>query len=403
MEVDLKGVDPLRGLQEFPFRRLAALVAGTPPRAGLPVCDLSIGEPKHPPPALIAATVAAHAQAWNRYPPPTGTPEFRAAVARWLTRRFGLPDRALDPDREVLPLAGTKEGLFLLAQLVVSGTARPGRPAVLMPNPGYAVYAGAAAMAGAEPVALPTPAASGFLPDLDALDARLLERTALFYLCTPANPQGAVADEAYLARAVRLARRHGFVLAVDECYSEIWDRAPPPGALAAAWGEDGSLAQVLAFNSLSKRSSAAGLRSGFVAGDAAILARFAKVRAYAAPVQPLPLMAAAAALWGDEAHVEANRALYRAKIDLAERRLAGRLGFYRPPGGFFLWLDVGDGEAACRRLWQTAAIKVLPGGYLGEDDGKGENPGTPFIRAALVDAAEAIGPALDRLAGLAGR
>jgi N-succinyldiaminopimelate aminotransferase len=251
-------------------------------------------------------------------------------------------------------------------------------------------------VAGGEPVLLPATARTGFLPDLEAIPSALLDRTALFYLCSPANPQGVVADLDYLRRAVRLARRHGFVLAVDECYSELWNSAPPPGALEAALAEDGCLDHVLVFHSLSKRSSAAGLRSGFVAGDAAILTRLLRLRAYASPVQPLPLMAAATALWQDEAHVEANRALYRAKFEAAGRRLGNRFGFYRPAGGFFLWLDVGDGEAACRRLWREGGLRVLPGGYL-SGGADGTNTGSAYIRIALVDDLETVDAALVRL------
>ena len=265
-----------------------------------------------------------------------------------------------------------------------------------MPDPVYAVYYGAAVMAGAEPVLLPATAATDFLPDLEAIPSSLLERTALFYLCTPANPQGSVADLDYLRRAVRLARRHGFVLAVDECYSELWDTAPPPGALDAALAEDGRFDSVVVFHSLSKRSSAAGLRSGFVAGDADILTRLLRLRAYGSPVQPLPLLAAATALWQDEAHVEDNRARYRAKFDTAQRRLGNRFGFYRPAGGFFLWLDVGDGEAACRRLWCEGGIRVLPGGYLSVG-AQGANAGSAYIRVALVDEPALIDTALGRL------
>jgi N-succinyldiaminopimelate aminotransferase len=396
--------DRLDRLAEFPFRRLAALLDGAPPPADAEPVDLAIGEPRHAPPALLAEAVAANGHLWNRYPPVPGTPEYRAAVAGWLERRFGMPGGAVDRDREVLPLAGTKEGLFMLAAACVPEAAPGGgRPAVLMPSPVYAVYYGAALMAGAEPVLLPATPETGFLPDLASVPEEVLRRTALAYVCTPANPQGAVAGEAYLARAVALARERGFVLAVDECYSEIYDRedAPPPGALAVARKHGGGFANVVAFNSLSKRSSAAGLRAGFVAGDAAALGRLARLRAYAAAVVPLPLMAAAAALWRDEAHVVENRARYRAKVDAAERVLGGRFGFKRPEGGFFLWLEVGDGETACLRLWRRAGIRVLPGGYLGAGPpgpAGAASPGASRIRVALVDEPSLLEPALRRLA-----
>jgi aspartate/methionine/tyrosine aminotransferase len=384
-------------LTEFPFRRLAARLAGLAPPAGLPPLDLGIGEPQHRPPALLAEAVARHGDLWNRYPPVNGTPEHRAACADWLTRRYGLPAAALDPDRHLLPLAGTKEGIYMLASAAVPGGRAGQRPAVLMPNPVYAVYYGAAVMARAEPVLLPATAETGFLPDLDALDEALLARTALFYLCTPANPQGATADLAYLRQAIRLARRHGFLLAVDECYAEIWDKAPPPGALSAALLEGGSFANLVVLHSLSKRSNAAGLRSGFIAGDDTVITRFFKLRGYASAVQPLPLMAAATALWRDEEHVEASRDLYRRKIDIAERRLSNRFGFYRPAGGFFLWLDVGDGEAAAVRLWREAGLRVLPGAYLGTDGADGGNPGAAYIRLALVHNETVVEQAVDRL------
>ena len=376
-------------LGEFPFRRLAALLEND--ESGLPGLDLAIGEPQHPVPPVVAETVARHASSWNRYPPAIGTASFRRTVARWLIRRNRLDQAAIEPDRHVLPVAGTKEALYLAAQLAVDR--RHGeRPSVLMPSPVYAVYQGAAAMCGAEPVLLPANAGTGFLPDLEAIPAEALARAAAFYLGSPANPQGVVADRAYLARAIELARRHGFLLFLDECYSELWDEAPPPGGLDVAANDTGSLDNVLVFQSLSKRSNAAGLRSGFVAGDPALVRSFAKLRAYAAATQPLPLMAAAEALWNDEAHVEENRRLYRQKFDLAQRHLTGRFGFFRPPAGFFLWLDVGDGVAATRRLWREAGLKVLPGTYL---DGP-EPVSAGYVRLALVHDLTTVASALER-------
>lgn len=393
--------DRLDRLQEFPFRRLAQLLAGIDPPPG-ETFDLTIGEPQHQPPPLLAEVVARHAHEWNRYPPLNGTAAFRREVCAWLARRYHLPAGALDPERHVLPVAGTKEALFLLPEALVPERSGGPRPAVLVPNPVYAVYVGAAVLAGAEPVYLAATRETGFLPDLDALEPRLLERTAALYLCSPANPQGAVADLAYWRKAIRLARRYGFVLLADECYTELYDREPPPGVLEAAWAEDRSFSNVVAFHSLSKRSNAAGLRSGFVAGDPAVLARFLRLRAYAAAVQPLPLMAAATALWAEESHVEANRALYRRKFDLAERRLSNRFGFYRPAGGFFLWLEVGDGEGAAVELWRRAGVKVLPGGYLAVPDEHGHNPAASYIRLALVHDEPVIARALDRIVDVLG-
>lgn len=390
-----------QALDEFPFRRLAALLAHVAPAADAPLADLSIGEPQHRPPPLLAACLAEHADLWNKYPSPAGTPAFRSAAAAWLGRRFALPEGWLEPDRHILPVAGTKEALFLVATIATDPESRGGRPAVLMPNPLYSTYQGAAILAGAEPVLMPASAENGFLPDLEAVPEDVLARTTCCYLCTPANPQGVVADPVYLERALELARAYDFLLVVDECYSDIYDRVPPTSALEVAAAKGGALDHLVVMHSLSKRSSAAGLRSGFVAGDPDLLAQFLRVRAYGGAVQPLPVMAAAAALWADDDHVVANRERYREKFDLAETALAGRAGFYRPPGGFFLWLDVGDGVAVAAELWRRHHVKVLPGAYLtarnstesGDDD-----PGTRYIRVALVHEAALLAPALERLA-----
>ena len=387
----------LEALSDYAFRRLALLLDGVEPAPDYAPIDLSIGQPMHPVPTLLCETLHAHGHLWGRYPPVNGTSEFRNAVAGWLTRRYHLPPGALDPERHVLPCVGTKEALFMVAQAVVPERKAGCTPAVLLPNPFYNVYLGAAALAGAEPVLLSASAATGHLPPLDELAPELLERTAAFYLCSPANPQGAAADLPYFQRAIELARRYDFALIVDECYAEIYTRAAPVGALEAAFALDGRLDNVLVFHSLSKRSSAAGLRSGFVAGDPALLAAFARLRSYGAAVQPLPILAAATALWQDEQHVIANRALYQAKFDLAGRCLAGLFDYVRPDGGFFLWLDVGDGEAVTRRLWAEAAIKVLPGAYLGRPDATGRNPGDGAIRVALVHDLATTETALSRL------
>jgi aspartate/methionine/tyrosine aminotransferase len=388
----------LEELSDYAFQRLAALLAPLDPPQDLTPIDLSIGSPMHPPPQLLLDVLAEHGQLWNRYPPITGTPGLRQAAADWLGRRYGLPGGAIDPAQHVLAVAGTMEALFLIAQAITPQVKAGKRPALLLPNPLYNVYLGAAVMAGAEPVLLATSAETGYLPDLDRLSPALLSRTAAFYLCSPTNPQGAAADLAYLVRALELARHHDFLLIVDECYSELYTREPPAGALQAAQRLGGSLDHLMICHSLSKRSSAAGLRSGFVAGDPTVIAGFARLRSYAAAVQPLPVLEAATALWRDEAHVEANRALYRQKFDLAEQRLGGRLGFYRPDGGFFLWLTVPDGEAAARRLWTDAALKVLPGAYLGCPDERGDNPGDRAIRVAMVHDLETTDIALRRIA-----
>ncbi|MBP2311549.1 aminotransferase class I/II-fold pyridoxal phosphate-dependent enzyme [Azospirillum soli] len=400
------GNDRLDRLTDYPFTRLATLLSDVRPRANVEPIMMSVGEPQHKPPAIIDETLRANAHLWGKYPPVGGTPEFRAAVGDWLTRRYSLTAGLFDAETSVLPVSGTREALFLLALLAVPQSKAGRQPAVLMPNPFYAPYEGAAQLAGAEPVFLSATRETGFLPDLDTLTPELLERTALFYLCTPANPQGAAADAAYLARAIGLARRYGFILAVDECYAEIYLDTPPVGALQVAQSLDhggpnnskGPWANLLVFHSLSKRSSAAGLRSGFVAGDPDLMARFSRLRSYSNAGMPLPVVAASTALWRDEAHVEENRALYRAKFEAAEASLKGRFGYYRPDGGFFLWLDVGDGEEATRRLWAEGAIRVLPGAYLARNNPGEPNPGASFIRVALVNDTETVAQACAAIA-----
>ena len=389
--------DRIARIGDYPFDRLRALLDPLTPRAGAAPISLALGEPQHTPPEMLRRIVDDNADLWGSYPPMWGTADFRAAVADWLSRRYGLAPGMVDPDRHVLPVSGTREALFMVAFVVVPERCDGGRPAVLMPNPFYQVYLGGAALAGAEPVYLPATRATGFLPDFTALDEDLLRRTAMAYYCSPANPQGAVADLDTLKRLVALAREHDFVLVADECYSEIYDRIPPPGMLEACAALGDGFDNVLVFQSLSKRSSAPGLRSGFVAGDGALIATFKRVRDYGGAPPPLPLLAASAALWRDEAHVEANRVLYREKFDRAAVRLGGRFGFARPAGAFYLWLDVGDGEAAAAALWREAALRVIPGAYLARGVSGGANPGAAYIRAALVHDIETTEDALDRL------
>ncbi|MGF1476428.1 MAG: aminotransferase class I/II-fold pyridoxal phosphate-dependent enzyme [Geminicoccaceae bacterium] len=382
-------------LTDFAFARLKTTLAPIEPAGGRDaVIDMSIGEPKHEPPPFLAEVIQANAGDWNRYPPPDGTPSFRQAVSRWLGRRYAV---SVDPSCEILPVAGTKEALYLLAQLSAAGQRGTAKPVVLMPNPVYGVYVGAAVMAGAEPVMLDATPESDHLPNLDALTPEQLERTALFYLCSPANPQGRAASQDYLARAIDLARRYGFILAVDECYAELYYDDRPVGALTVAGS---SFDNVLVFHSLSKRSNAAGLRSGFVAGDRRLIRGFDRLRRYGAAVQPLPLMAAAEALWDDEDHVRANRALYAEKMACAGRLLRGVIGFERPDGGFFLWLDVGNGEEITRKLYRVCGVKALPGAYLSAPRADGSTPGDGYLRLALVHSLPVVEQGLQRLVRL---
>jgi N-succinyldiaminopimelate aminotransferase len=378
----------LDSLSDYPFEALRTLLNPVTPRVNDEIIAMSVGEPQHQPPALLTETLVRHAHEWNKYPPMVGTPELRQAIADWLTRRYNLAPGALDIEKHIATLAGTKEGLYLFASVVVPREKAGQQPIVLCPNPYYLVYNGAATMAGAEPVFLDATRDNAFLPNLDDIPKATLERCALFYLCSPSNPQGTIADLEYLKKAVRLAREYDFVLAADECYAELYDTTPPPGALEACQalgpGPNGLFDNVVVFHSLSKRSSAAGLRSGFVAGDPRYVAQFKRLRDFGGCQVPLPIQHAATALWRDETHVIENRALYKRKFDLAETMLGGRYGFYRPAGGFFLWLDVGDGEQAALRLWRDAAIRVLPGGYTARAANAGKNPGSGYIRVAVV-------------------
>jgi N-succinyldiaminopimelate aminotransferase len=358
---------------------------------------MSVGEPQNKPPAFMARVIAENSHLWNRYPAMAGTEALRAAATRWLTARYGLPQGMIEPGRHVVALSGTKEGLYMLASLVIPESKAGQAPIALMPNPYYLVYSGGAHMAGAETMPLDATAATGFLPDLDAIPEVVLRRTALFYLCTPANPQGACADLDYFRKLIGLARRFDFVLAVDECYSEIYDRVAPVGGLEACAAMGGDTAHVVVFHSLSKRSNAAGLRIGFAAGDPELLAKFGVLRAYGGAQVPLPLQEAAVALWQDEAHVEANRLFYRRKFDICQEILKDRFGFYRPPGGFFLWLDVGDGEAAALKLWREAGLRSLPGLYIGRANAGGINPGERYIRLAIVHDDDTVAAGMRRL------
>ncbi|HEY6256511.1 MAG TPA: aminotransferase class I/II-fold pyridoxal phosphate-dependent enzyme [Xanthobacteraceae bacterium] len=383
-----------------PFVRLRELLGDAPP--GKPAISLAVGEPQHAVPDFVGPVLAAHIDDFGRYPMNKGTEAFCRAAAEWLGRRFALP-RPVDPATEVLVLNGTREGLFLAAIAArdwVNG--RAGRPAVLMPNPFYAAYAAGAVAADCEPVYLPATAATGFLPDLDALPAALLARTVAFYIASPANPQGAVATKDYLARLAVLAQRFGFLVFSDECYSEIYSHAAPAGMLETAAPD---FANVIVFQSLSKRSNLPGLRVGFAAGDRNFLARFLELRNVAAPQVPVPLQRVAVAAYADETHVEANRALYRRKFDLADQVIGNRYGYARPPGGFFLWLDVaaqGGDEAATLRLWREAGLRVVPGRYLARPQADGSNPGEGFIRVAMVHDHDTTAEALHRLVAALG-
>ena len=341
---------------------------------------MSIGEPKHAFPEWIIQIIVEHAGEFGRYPINDGTPELLNAIAGWIQRRYGVP---LQLDRQSMALNGTREGLFNSVLALCPETSRGQQPAVLVPNPFYQVYAVAALAVGAEPVYVAATRKNGFLPDYGALPPELLDRTEIAYLCSPANPQGAVASREYWAELTQLAERHDFRIFADECYSELYRETPPTGALQVASEMGASPERVLIFHSLSKRSNLPGLRSGFVAGGPESIARLKQLRAYAGSPLSMPLQRVAERVWADEAHVDHNRALYVEKYQMADAILGDVPGYASPQAGFFLWLPVEDGEAATVKLWRETGVRVLPGAYLSREV-DGVNPGQTYIRVAMV-------------------
>jgi N-succinyldiaminopimelate aminotransferase len=393
----------LDDLVRSPFARLTHLLEGIAP--GASPLDLSLGEPKALVPSFLGPTLQEHLSEFGRYPPIRGIAPLREAIVGWMGRRYPGLTGQIDPDTQVLPLNGSREGLFSAIFPAMARRPEIERPAVLIPNPFYQAYAAAAAASSAQPVFLPSTAEAQFLPRLDAIDEALLRRTVALYLCTPSNPQGAVANRSYLAQAVALARRFDFLIFADECYSEIYCDVAPPGTLETAQADSGSVANVVAFNSLSKRSGLPGLRSGFVAGDPDFIAAFARFRNVACPQVPLPVQQVSAKAWADERHVEEGRALYRRNFAIAGELLEGRYGYRKPEGSFFLWLKMaafGGGEAAATTLWKGCGVRVLPGAYLAQAEPNGVNPGTDYIRVALVHDADTTGEALRRIVATLG-
>lgn len=364
-------------LPEYAFPRLRKLLDSHAP-GGEPIA-MTIGEPRHPMPEFVGRILAENLDGFAIYPPNDGAPELLAAISGWISRRYGV---SVDENR-LMALNGTREGLFNALLALCPETKSGKRPVVLIPNPFYQVYAVAALTVGAEPVYVPATAATGFLPDYASLPKDILDRTAIAFICSPSNPQGAVASADYLADLLALAETHDFKVFADECYSEIWRDTPPPGILAVADKTGADPERALAFHSLSKRSNMPGLRSGFVATGPQSMTHIRQLRAFAGAPLPMPLQKVSQAAWEDDAHVEASRALYQQKFADADATFAGMQGYHPPGGGFFLWLPVEDGEEAAVKLWRETGVKVLPGAYLSRDVG-GDNPGKGYIRVALV-------------------
>lgn len=371
-------------LHPYPFEKLRGLLAGTQPPAGKPAISLSIGEPKHPAPAFVAQALADNLEQLSTYPTTLGVPALRESIVSWCERRFSVPAGWLDPASHVLPVNGTREALFAFTQAVVDRN-RDGL--VLSPNPFYQIYEGAALLAGATPYYLPCRAENGFNPDFDAVPAEVWARTQILFLCSPGNPTGALTPLPVLKKLIALADEHDFVIAADECYSELYfdEDNPPPGLLTAC-AELGrrDFARCVVFHSLSKRSNLPGLRSGFVAGDAQILKRFLLYRTYHGCAMPVQTQLASIAAWNDEAHVRENRDLYRAKFDAVLEILEPVLDVQRPDGGFYLWPRTPiDDQQFTRQLFEREHVHVVPGSYLSREV-NGENPGANRVRMALV-------------------
>jgi aspartate/methionine/tyrosine aminotransferase len=386
------------------FRRLASLIEGIEPES-FPVdktpAIMTVGEPQDTPPPFVAEVIQRHARDFGRYPPIAGTASFRAACADWLSRRFGIAKSALDPDTQIIPLNGSREGLFFAVFPLVPESKNGGKPVVLIPNPFYSVYPAGTISAGAEPYYVPATAKTGFLPDFGSVPEDVLKRTVAAFFCSPSNPEGACASEDEWRRLFELADAYDFVVLADECYCELYDEKPPLGSLTVRHAMGRGLERLLSFHSLSKRSSVPGLRSGFVAGPADLIATLTAFRNTSAPQMPYPVMAASAACWSDEAHVEAARALYRERFAIARRILGNTPGFRLPEGGFYLWLDVGDGAKFAKELWRKTGVKVLPGAFMGTETIPGQpasNPGHRYVRVALVHDSLTIQAALERVA-----
>lgn len=386
--------DLIAALPPGPFARLATLLGEVKP--GKAPISLAVGDPQGAVPDFVKKAIAESVAGFGTYPPISGTADWRQAAATWLVSRFALPAAAIDAERHVLPLNGTREGLFLSLFPLMPLAKHGGKPAVAMPNPFYQAYAAAALSAGAEPIYVAATEANGFLPDYAALPEEILRRLVAVYICSPSNPEGAAASADYWKKLFALADRHDFTVLADECYADIYFERAPDCALPARLDE--GFRRLLSFHSLSKRSGLPGLRSGIVTGDPALLARIRAFRNVAGPTVPAPLLAASAAAWRDEIHVAANRAAFQQKMEAAESILGHRMT--RPAGGFFLWLKVGNGEETALRLWREQGVRVLPGAYMGREIEPGKtqsNPGFSYIRVALVSDLSTIKAALERV------
>ncbi len=381
----------LNQLGEYPFARLRKLLDGLTPNPDLEFIDAGAGEPRLPLPSFVQPTLDAHIAEFSKYPTTSGNDFLRKSIAAWLKRRFSLKN--VDANTQVLSANGTREALFAAAHALINPNAES-KPWVMMPNPMYQIYLGAAITAGGKPYLQPCVQATGFAPDIDGISDDVWEDTALVYVCSPSNPTGWVADESYYIKLLKLAEKFDFYVLADECYSEIYYADKPVGLLEVAQNMGNTdYKRCLVMNSLSKRSALPGLRSGLIAGDAGLIQNFSKLRSYTGPATPLPLQHVAAAAWDDESHVQQHLKVYRDSLDAFFNVYGGDV----PKGSFFVWLAVDDEEAFVRKAYVEQGVKLLPGSYLGTEDEYGINAGSGFVRAALVDGLEKAGELARRL------
>lgn len=368
----------LTQLHPYPFEKLNQLFSGIQP-IDLPLIPLSIGEPKHPAPQIVIDALQQNFKHLSTYPSSKGLPELRQAISNWLIQRFHLNE--LSAESEILPVSGTREAIFSFVQAVIN---REENPYVVMPNPFYQIYEGATILAGGTPYFINCTAENNYLGDFDRVPAEVWEKTSLLFICTPGNPTGATFTTEQLQQLIQLSDQYNFIIASDECYSELWFEQPPVGLLeACAKMGRNDYKNCVVFHSLSKRSNLPGMRSGFIAGDSTLLAPYLKYRTYHGAAMPVQHQLASIVAWNDECHVEENRKQYRQKFDLFQNELGHLLPLEKPDAGFYYWLKVDNDEAFAKKLLKEANIKVLPGRYLSRQTKEG-NPGENHVRMALV-------------------
>lgn len=365
-------------LPEYAFPRLRALLDAH--QTGGDVIHMTIGEPRHPMPDFVPEMIEANAGSFAKYPPNEGTEGLRGAITAWIKRRYAVD---LDPDQHIVPINGSREGLFNAALALLPETKNGAQPLALMPNPFYQVYSVGTIMAQAEPMFVSAGPETNFLPDYASLPAEVLDRVAIAFICSPSNPQGGVATREYWKTLLNLAEKHDFIVFADECYSEVYRDEPPVGALEAAKEISADPERLVVFHSLSKRSNLPGLRSGFIAAGPKTIVLIKKLRAYSGAPLPLPIQHVSEAVWADEKHVAHSRKLYQEKYDIVDEIMGDVPGYQPPQAGFFLWLPVWDGEVIALKIWKSSGVRVLPGAYLSRPTETGD-PGAGFLRIALV-------------------